>query len=119
MPLAVDPAPADVTGLLRAVGAGNASALQALFASLYDELKRLAHRQLGGGPGATINTTALVHETYLKLVQPSALQLNDRGHFFATAAKAMRQIVIDHARRRVAAKRGGADAEALPRRSTA
>ena len=113
MPLTVNSTKPTVPGLLHAVGTGDGPALQALFAALYDELKLLAHSQLGAGRGATINTTALVHETYLKLIQPSALRLNDRGHFFATAAKAMRQIVIDHARRRVAAKRGGADAQAV------
>jgi len=113
MPTAVDTTHSEVTGLLQAVANGDTQALRVLFATLYDELKRLAHSQLGNGAHATINTTALVHETYLKLVQPGTLHLNDRGHFFATAAKAMRQIVIDHARRRVAAKRGGPDAQAV------
>lgn len=99
----------DITELVRAAGSGSAPALQSLFTALYDELKRLAHRQLADVANPTINTTGLVHEAYLKLVQPDSLRLNDRGHFFATAAKAMRQIVIDHARRRHAEKRGGAN----------
>ncbi|WP_018971372.1 ECF-type sigma factor [Rudaea cellulosilytica] len=99
---------ADVTELVHAAGNGDAAALQQLFVAVYDELKTLAHRQLARGAGATIDTTGLVHETYLKLVVPDALKLHDRGHFFATAARAMRQIVIDHARRRHADKRGGA-----------
>jgi len=98
----------DVTELVRAAGRGDVDALRTLFAAVYDELKRLAHRQLAASPNPTINTTGLVHETYLKLVQPDSLRLNDRGHFFATAARAMRQIVVDHARRRLADKRGAA-----------
>jgi len=98
----------DVTELVRAAGRGDLDALRTLFAAVYDELKRLAHRQLAVSPNPTINTTGLVHETYLKLVQPDGLRLNDRGHFFATAARAMRQIVVDHARRRLADKRGEA-----------
>ena len=99
---------ADVTELVHAAGAGDADALQQLFAALYDELKRLARSQLAHSVNPTINTTGLVHETYLKLINPGSLKLHDRSHFFATAAKAMRQIVIDHARRRHAEKRGGA-----------
>ena len=99
----------DITELVQAAGNGEAAALRSLFAALYGELKRLAHHQLGAGANPTINTTGLVHEAYLKLVRPEALRLNDRGHFFATAALAMRQIVVDHARRRHADKRGGAD----------
>ena len=102
----------DITELVHAAGNGDAMALETLFTSLYDELKRLAHRQLADNPSPTINTTGLVHETYLKLIRPESLRLNDRGHFFATAARAMRQIVIDHARRRHAEKRGGVNAQA-------
>lgn len=99
----------DVTELVHAAGKGDGSALQQLFSTVYDELKRVASRQLAGQPSPTINTTGLVHETYLKLVKPETLKLKDRGHFFATAALAMRQIVVDHARRRHAGKRGGAE----------
>ncbi|MBS0591087.1 MAG: sigma-70 family RNA polymerase sigma factor [Proteobacteria bacterium] len=99
---------ADVTELVHAAGNGDGAALQQLFAAVYEELKRLASRHLAGQSNPTINTTGLVHETYLKLIKPDVLRLKDRGHFFATAAKAMRQIVIDHARRRHAHKRGGA-----------
>ena len=102
---------ADVTELVRAAGNGDGAALPQLFETVYEELKRLARSQLAGRANATINTTGLVHETYLKLVRPESLRLNDRGHFFATAARAMRQIVIDHARRRHAGKRGGNDAQ--------
>ena len=92
--------------MVLAAGSGNPDALRRLFAAVYDELKMLAHRQLRSSNNATINTTGLVHETYMKLVQPTSLKLNDRGHFFATAARAMRQIVVDHARKRLAEKRG-------------
>jgi len=102
----------DITALVRAAGDGNVDALRELFAAVYDELKRLAHHQLAASPNPTINTTGLVHETYLKLVRPEGLQLRERGHFFATAAKAMRQIIVDRARRRLAQKRG-ADPQAV------
>jgi RNA polymerase sigma factor (TIGR02999 family) len=97
--------------MVQAAAGGDAVALHDLFAAVYAELKRLAHRQLAQHDGATIDTTGLVHETYLKLAKPESLRLNDRGHFYATAARAMRQIVIDHARRRSAEKRGGAAAQ--------
>ena len=96
----------DVTALIQAAGSGDATAVQRLFVRVYAELKQVAHKQLGGA-GSTLNTTGLVHEAYLKLVRPESLNLESRAHFFALAAKAMRQIVIDHARARVAEKRGG------------
>jgi RNA polymerase sigma factor (TIGR02999 family) len=97
----------DITALVHAAGSGDRAALKSLFAAVYDEIKRLAHRQLASDRQPTLDTTGLVHEAYLKLVQPEALVLRDRAHFFAIASKAMRQIVIDHARRRSADKRGG------------
>ena len=104
---------ADVTELVHAAGNGDEAARQALFHAVYAELKRLARGQLAGRANSTINTTGLVHETYIKLIRPESLRLNDRGHFFATAARAMRQIVIDHARRRRAEKRGGIEAQII------
>jgi RNA polymerase sigma factor (TIGR02999 family) len=86
------------------------AALRALFEHVYAELKRLASAQLASSGGVTLNTTALVHEAYLKLAQPSERKLESRAHFFALAAKAMRQIVIDHARARATHKRGGGGA---------
>jgi RNA polymerase sigma factor (TIGR02999 family) len=103
----------DITGLVQAAGNGDRGALQDLFATVYGEIKRLAHNQLAHNAQPTLNTTGLVHEAYLKLIQPDALQLRDRGHFFAIAAKAMRQIIIDHARRRQADKRGGPALQAV------
>lgn len=73
---------------------------------VYDELRALAHRQFRRDD-RSLQTTALVHEAYLKLARHSQLIVQDRHHFFAVAAKAMRQLVVDHARRRLAEKRGG------------
>jgi RNA polymerase sigma factor (TIGR02999 family) len=86
------------------------SALRAQFERVYAELKGIAHRQLAGGPARTLNTTGLVHEAYLRLSRADLGAPNDRAHFFATAARAMRYIVIDYARERLAQKRGGNDA---------
>jgi len=96
----------DVTALIQAAGNGDAVALQTLFGRVYAELKQMAHFQLAASSGHTLNTTGLVHEVYLKLAQPVGHDLQGRAHFFALAAKAMRQIVIDHARARMTDKRG-------------
>lgn len=103
----------DVTALVQATAGGDASARDALFALLYDELKRVARKQLRGMSSPTLDTTSLVHDAYLKLAAPADLNLQGRKHFFVLAAKAMRQIVIDHARARVADKRGGGAAFAV------
>ena len=103
----------DVTALIEAAGSGDTAAQKALFTRVYDELKMLARKQLAASSGHTLNTTGLVHETYLKLAEPDARDLRGRVHFFALAAKAMRQIVIDHARARIAEKRGGADVQVV------
>jgi len=101
----------DITGLLVAWRAGDRAAFDRLFPLVYDELRRVAHRQLGRErPDHTLGTTALVHEAYLKLVDQTRAQLTDRAHFFAVAARAMRRILVDYARRHRAAKRGGAQA---------
>lgn len=97
-----------VTRLIEALRAGDDAAFDRMLPLVYDELRRIAHRQLGGqGAGLTLNTTALVHESYLKLVGGSRLEWSDRAHFFAVAARAMRHILIDHARKHRTAKRGG------------
>lgn len=96
---------ADTASLVRGCAAGDAHAYDALFASIYDELRCRAHG-LRQRPDSTLSTTALVHETYLKLAG-SALAPNDRVHFFAIAARAMRQILINAARDNAAQKRGG------------
>ena len=81
---------------------------QIIFSSVYAELKRIAHRQLLANSNSTLHTTDLVHETYLKLIKPDDVDFSNRLHFFRLAARAMRQILIDHARARHATKRGGA-----------
>jgi RNA polymerase sigma factor (TIGR02999 family) len=100
----------DVVSLLRAARAGEQGAADELFSILYNDLKRLAHAQLlrARGGDETLATTALVHETYLRLVEPAGLAAEDRAHFFNLAARVMRHVVIDSARRRAAAKRGRA-----------
>ena len=102
----------DITGLLIAWGAGDGNAFERLFPLVYDELRRIAHRQLGRERAEhTLGTTALVHEAYLKLVDQTRAQLTDRAHFFAIAARAMRRILVDYARRHRALKRGGVAAQ--------
>lgn len=98
-----DPA---VTRLLADLRRGDPDALGALFPLVYADLRDLARRQLRGARG-TLNTTAVVHEAYLRFAGNDGVLPSDRAHFFAIAARAMRQIVIDHARRHLAAKRGG------------
>jgi len=101
----------EVTALIEAANGGDAKAQHALFARVYAELKQVARKQLAASAGHSINTTGLVHEAYLKLAQPEGRALQGRVHFFALAAKAMRQIVIDQARARLSEKRGGGDLE--------
>lgn len=104
----------EITLLLAAVRSGDRSALDTIFDRLYTELKRLARSQLRFGRSAVaLDTTALVHEAYLKLVKAERLALVDRGHFFALAARAMRQILIGHAEHLRRQKRGGG-IEAVP-----
>jgi RNA polymerase sigma factor (TIGR02999 family) len=87
---------------------GGNESLDRLVPLLYEELKRVAHRQLRReAPGQTLRTTDLVHEAYLRLVDQTQLTQRGRAYFFAAAARAMRQVLIDRARRRCAAKRGG------------
>ena len=97
-----------VTQLLIRSREGDRGAFDALFPFIYDDLTRIAHRQLGRfRPGQTLNTSALVHDAYMRLVDHTQASWKDRGHFFATAARAMRFIVVDYARQRTAQKRGG------------
>jgi RNA polymerase sigma factor (TIGR02999 family) len=96
----------DVTQLLAQWSAGDASARERLIPLVYEELRILARRCLAGRPAQTLQSTALVHEAYLRMVRQDALQIENRGHFFAIAARVMRAILVDHARSRGAAKRG-------------
>jgi len=101
-------APPSVADLLAQVRGGSPSALNALMALLYRELRRLARRQLlGQRPVHTLRTSDLVHETYLKLANVTAPGWKDRAHFLSVASRAMRSVLVDYARRRCYAKRGG------------
>jgi RNA polymerase sigma factor (TIGR02999 family) len=99
----------EVTRILSAIEQGDGQAAEALLPLVYDELRRLAAAKLAQErPGQTLQATALVHEAYLRLVDADdAQQWNNRGHFFAAAAEAMRRILVDQARRKGAEKRGG------------
>jgi RNA polymerase sigma factor (TIGR02999 family) len=97
-----------ITDVLLQARGGDPAVVDRLFAAVYDELRRVAHHALlGERPGHTLGTTGLVHETYFKLVDQSRVEWHDRAHFFGVAARAMRQILVDYARRRGALKRGG------------
>jgi RNA polymerase sigma factor (TIGR02999 family) len=105
----------DVTQLLVAFREGDRAAFDRLVPLVYDDLRRIARGHLRRWrPGETLDTTGLVHEAYLKLVDQSRADWRDRTHFLAVCARAMRHVVVDYARRRAAAKRGGgAHAEEL------
>jgi len=97
----------DITALLKELRGGNRSVEEQLLDAVYAHLKRLAARQLRAErPGHTLDPTALVHETYLRLVDEE-IPWNDRAHFYAVAAQAMRRILVDYARSRIAERRGG------------
>lgn len=97
-----------ITRLLASVREGDREAIDLVFNLVYAELHTAARRQLARArPGQTLNTTVLVHEAYVKLVESAQANWNDRRHFFAVAAKAMRQIIIDYARWAARKKRGG------------
>jgi RNA polymerase sigma factor (TIGR02999 family) len=97
-----------VTELLLALRGGSAGVVDRLYPLVYEELRRIAHRALRGErTGHTLGTTGLVHEAYLGLVDQTRLEYRDRAHFYGIAARAMRHILVDYARRHGAAKRGG------------
>lgn len=96
------------TGLLARWKAGDEEAFKSLVSLVYAELRRLAHRRLNQeAANLTLNTTALVHETYVRLAEHPPRGISDRSHFFALAATVMRRVLVDHARERLAAKRDG------------
>jgi len=102
------PRPQDVTGLLQAWGQGDEAALQKLVPLVYDQLHAAARRYMAGErPGRTLQTTALIHETYLRLVNVRQVKWQNRAHFFAICAQLMRRILVDFARSRGYQKRGG------------
>jgi RNA polymerase sigma-70 factor, ECF subfamily len=98
----------NVTGLLRALSAGDREALAQLVAILYQELRRIAYGYMGRErEGHTLQTSDLINEAYLRLVRAQNVQCEDRIHFLALAAQAMRHILVEHARSRAYLKRGG------------
>ncbi|MEO1088510.1 MAG: ECF-type sigma factor [Acidobacteriota bacterium] len=99
---------AEITELLRAWHGGDIDALERLMPKVYDELRRLARQALGRGPERTLAPTVLVHEVFLKVRRGADSPYENRRHFFAVAAVAMRHLVIDEARRRRAERHGGA-----------
>jgi RNA polymerase sigma factor (TIGR02999 family) len=102
------PSPHEVTELLLAWGRGDDSALHRLMPIVYDELRRLAHRHMGGEREAhVLQTTALVNEAYLRLIDSSRVQWQNRAHFFAVSSQLMRRVLVDVARARAREKRGG------------
>ena len=99
--------PSEVTELLLAWGRGDETALARLTPLVHDELRRMARRHMAGErAGHTLQTSALVNEAYLRLVDLSSVGLKNRAHFFALAAQLMRRVLVDHARARKAQKRG-------------
>src|SRR5688572_12998088 len=105
------PAMSEITELLVAARSGDPAAADKAFSLLYDDLRRLARAKLRQHqPMTLLDTTSLVHESYLKLVGQQALPVTDRHHFFAYAARVMRSVIVDMARARLAERRGG-DAE--------
>src|SRR5258708_37035329 len=100
--------PLDVAGLLIAMGAGDTPASDRVVPLVHDELRRLARRQMRRErPGHTLETTALVNEAYLRLIDLSRVTWQGRAHFFAMSARLMRRVLVDHARSRRFLKRGG------------
>lgn len=98
-----------ITQLLKEWGEGDPRALDELMPLVYDELRRQASRYLKKErPGHTLQTTALIHEAYIKMLGVNAIEWQNRSHFFAIASTAMRRILVDHARERKREKRGGA-----------
>jgi RNA polymerase sigma factor (TIGR02999 family) len=99
----------EVTRLLLEWGEGDAGALERLVPLVYDELRRIAEKSLSGErPGHTLQPTAVVNEAFVRLIDQKSIAWKSRGHFFAIAARTMRRLLVDHARRRDAEKRGGA-----------
>jgi RNA polymerase sigma factor (TIGR02999 family) len=99
---------ADVAGLLKQWSDGDAQARDRLIPLVYDRLRELAHQRRGGGNvNISLTTTAIVHETYMRLVAAPSVDLYDRAHFLALAGQIMRNLLIDHARARLTEKRGG------------
>ena len=98
----------EITHLLRKVRSDSGQAMEELFPLIYDELKKIAHSKLNKERSdITLTETALVHEVYMKMIDQTKIEVQDKNHFMAIAARCMRQILIDHARKKNAEKRGG------------
>jgi RNA polymerase sigma factor (TIGR02999 family) len=107
--------PLDITGLLLQWNSGDRAALERLTPLVYEELRRLAKRFMQNErPDHTLSATALVHEAYLKLIDERQVDWRGRSHFFGAAANIMRRLLVDHARKRLASKRGSGVKEAVP-----
>ena len=96
-----------LTRTLNDARGGSRAAADELFSRVYDQLQTLARHQLGSSRGQTLDTTGLVHEAYLRMVDVDGISFEDRAHFLSYAGRAMRTIIIDHARMRTTRKRGG------------
>ena len=97
-----------ITDLLLRLGRGEGEVMDRLYPLVYEQLRRIAHRRMRGErPGHTLGTTGLVHETYLRLVDQTRVEWHDRAQFYALAARAMRRVLVDYARRYRALQRGG------------
>src|ERR1044072_9302967 len=104
----VNPPDNEITRLLESLNNGRPEALDELMPLVYQELRRMAKKYMNSQPsGHTLQTTALIHEAYLKLADNREKSWQNRAHFFAVAAQAMRHILVDHARSHKAEKRGG------------
>jgi RNA polymerase sigma factor (TIGR02999 family) len=104
-------APSEVTGLLKRWSAGDERARDQLIPLVYQRLRELAHQRLRGAPAEnSLNTTGLVHEAYIRLVDAPRVDVPDRAHFLGLASEVMRNLLVDRARARMAIKRGGGDA---------
>jgi RNA polymerase sigma factor (TIGR02999 family) len=104
----MESASSDVTGLLKRWSAGDERARDNLIPLVYERLRELAHQRLRAAPGEdSLNTTGLVHEAYIRLVDAPRVDLPDRAHFLALASEVMRNLLVDRARARMAEKRGG------------
>jgi len=105
--------PNDITGMLAAWNGGNKDALDRLMSLVYPEFRRIARQHLGRRAGESLESAALANEVYLKLISAGRIQYENRAHFLALCAQMIRRILVDHARRRGSAKRGG-DALQVP-----
>ena len=102
----------DVTRMLADARTGNNEAVNQLFSALYEDLRKLAHARIrGGDPPTFVSTTALVHESYLRMMNRGRVGWNDRPHFLAYAARVMRSIIVDLVRQRAAQRHGGVQVE--------